>query len=231
VIASALLALPLVAQTATMQSNRGQPSQGPRADLGALLGPADYPAAARAAGEEGAVTFRLEVGADGRVTGCTVTRSSGSAALDAGTCAIIRERARYRPATDGEGRAVAGTDMGRINWRLPPPEPPAVAIPAENCAGCTPPRANLGSLFSTDDYPPLARRDRQEGRVAFRILIGIDGRVKRCDVTATSGSHALDLMTCAILLARARYRPASDPSGNPVDGVDNGYVDWRLPDS
>jgi TonB family protein len=67
---------------------------------------------------EGAVQFRLEVDAQGRVTACTVTRSSGDSQLDETTCAILRERARYEPARSAEGRAVAGTDMGRVTWRM-----------------------------------------------------------------------------------------------------------------
>ena len=206
-----------------------QPNQRPFADLGALFGPDDYPAEARAAGEEGLVGFSVEVAADGRVAGCTVTRPSGSASLDAGTCAILREQARYRPATDGEGRAIAGVDSGRINWRLPPPEPPPVPIPAANCGGCTMPRTNLVSYFNYGDYPPAALRAGEHGRVAFRLLIGTDGRVKRCEVTASSGSQALDRTTCAILLVRARYTPARDPEGNVIEGVDNAHVTWRLP--
>ncbi|MBA3525824.1 MAG: TonB family protein [Sphingomonas sp.] len=48
--------------------------------------------------EQGRVEFRLDVGENGRVTGCTITRSSGSRWLDSTTCRILRSRARYTPA-------------------------------------------------------------------------------------------------------------------------------------
>src|SRR3546814_11775743 len=55
----------------------------PRPEM-ALIDPADhYPAAARAAGEEGIVHMRLAIDAEGKVTDCTVTASSLSKTLDA----------------------------------------------------------------------------------------------------------------------------------------------------
>jgi TonB family protein len=90
-----------------------------RADLGALVTTEDYPAEAAAKGEEGAVGFRLEVGADGRVTGCAITRSSGSASLDGATCRLMRSRARFRPALDSQGRPTDDVVASRIVWRLP----------------------------------------------------------------------------------------------------------------
>jgi len=200
----------------------------PRAIRPSLFGVTDYPAAALRAGEQGSVAFRLAIDASGRVTDCTVTGSSGSPTLDAATCAIIRERARYAPATDSDGRPTAGTDVGRVTWALPADEP-AAPLP-QNCVGCRVPRALFSGLFSIRDYPAAALRAREAGRVEFFVVVGADGRVKRCLVTATSGSRALDDTTCAILRARARYRPARDPAGRPVEGVDSGHVDWRLPD-
>lgn len=77
-----------------------------------------YPVAALRANEQGLVSFRVEIDPRGAVTGCTITVSSGSVALDEGTCAILRE-ARYIPARDEAGRPTSGTDAGRVNWRLP----------------------------------------------------------------------------------------------------------------
>ena len=59
----------------------------------------------------------------GRVTGCNVTTSSGSLSLDLATCSIIQRRARFTPAQDGAGRAVADRVQARIRWVLPPARP------------------------------------------------------------------------------------------------------------
>ena len=90
-----------------------------QANLAALLTADDYPAEAEEKGEEGAVGFRLEVGANGRVTRCTITQSSGSASLDSTTCRLMQTRARFTPARDSRGRPTADAVNSRIVWRLP----------------------------------------------------------------------------------------------------------------
>jgi periplasmic protein TonB len=87
---------------------------------GPLLTTDDYPRDARAARAEGRVSFRLEISPQGRVVGCAITGSSGFASIDRATCRLLRARARYRPARDAAGNAVAGTDNGWVDWRLPP---------------------------------------------------------------------------------------------------------------
>ena len=64
----------------------------------------DYPSRALREEREGTTGFRVSVGPDGRVTDCTVTSSSGHADLDQATCDNVRRRARFTPATDGEGQ-------------------------------------------------------------------------------------------------------------------------------
>jgi TonB family protein len=80
----------------------------------------DYPVDAVHRGSEGTVGFRLGIDAAGRVTDCAVLASTSDADLDRATCAILMARARYTPAHDADGRAVADTDFGRVTWQLPP---------------------------------------------------------------------------------------------------------------
>lgn len=89
--------------------------------VAALLSDDDYPKAAIDAEEQGTVGFAVAVGSDGKATGCRVTRSSGSTTLDQATCRIVLERAKFQPARDQQGKAVADLVKGRIMWRLPPP--------------------------------------------------------------------------------------------------------------
>ena len=90
-----------------------------RAPLQALISVNDYPMSALANREAGRVEFRLDVGDNGRVTGCTITRSSGSSALDSATCMILRRRARYTPARDSSGMPVGYWLEDGVEWRLP----------------------------------------------------------------------------------------------------------------
>jgi len=81
--------------------------------------PDDYPASAVAAEHEGATTVALEVDEHGRPSACTVASSSGYAQLDDLTCTLLVERARFTPATDDAGRAVASIFAQRVAWRIP----------------------------------------------------------------------------------------------------------------
>ncbi|MBW8753423.1 MAG: energy transducer TonB [Sphingomonadales bacterium] len=79
----------------------------------------DYPARALREEREGTTGFRVTVGPDGRVTDCTVTSSSGHADLDQATCDNVRRRARFTPATDGEGNPTSGSYSNRVRWVIP----------------------------------------------------------------------------------------------------------------
>jgi protein TonB len=84
-----------------------------------LFSDADYPASAQSAGAEGTAQAQMTIGADGRVTGCTITRSTGNNALDAATCNILRRRAKFTPAHDSNGNPVSDTQSSPpITWRL-----------------------------------------------------------------------------------------------------------------
>lgn len=78
----------------------------------------NYPYWAREGWEEGTVRVRVELSASGAVTSCQVTRSSGSAALDVGTCNIITARGRFAPARDEKGKAVPTSHVTEVTWRL-----------------------------------------------------------------------------------------------------------------
>ena len=79
----------------------------------------DYPTRALREERAGSTGFRVSVGADGRVTSCSVTSSSGSPDLDEATCTNVTRRARFTPATDGEGNPTNGAYSGRIRWVIP----------------------------------------------------------------------------------------------------------------
>ncbi|MCC6829243.1 MAG: energy transducer TonB [Novosphingobium sp.] len=79
----------------------------------------DYPARALREEREGTTGFRVTVGPDGRVTDCQITSSSGHSDLDQATCDNVRRRARFAPATDGEGNPTSGTYQNRVRWVIP----------------------------------------------------------------------------------------------------------------
>lgn len=91
--------------------------------IGGGISDRDYPRELSDAGISGTVAVRYRVGIDGRARECTVTRSSGSAALDAHTCALIERRFRFRPSRDAAGRPVPSIIVENHSWIMPPPEP------------------------------------------------------------------------------------------------------------
>lgn len=70
-------------------------------------------------GYEGVAGFSLRIDAQGRVSDCTITRSTGHIALDEATCALIERRAEFNPAKDTSGNITAGTYSSSVNWRIP----------------------------------------------------------------------------------------------------------------
>lgn len=104
----------------------------------------DYPVRAMRAEQQGAVGFRLALAPDGRISDCVVTRSSGSAALDRGTCRILSRRLRYDRFVRLRWRRLPALDRGIVRWTLaadrraerhrnivPPPHGWSIELPAE----------------------------------------------------------------------------------------------------
>ena len=108
----------------------------------------------------------------------------------------------------------------------PPPitytAPPRVVEPARA-------RANLAGLISSDDYPPSALRNEEQGTVRVRLSIDTSGRVTNCSVTQSSGSSQLDSTTCRLLQRRARFTPARDNRGQPIaDTITSPPIRWQI---
>jgi protein TonB len=77
----------------------------------------DYPDASRRAGEEGVTGIRVTIGTDGKVSACSVVRSSGFSRLDERACQIAQRRWRFKPATV-EGQPVETTVNRNYRWQL-----------------------------------------------------------------------------------------------------------------
>ena len=91
----------------------------PKGNPGSWATTDDYPSRALREEKEGVTRFTVQVGPDGRVTNCTVTGSSGTPELDDAACRAITRRARFTPATNGEGQPVAGSYSNSVRWQIP----------------------------------------------------------------------------------------------------------------
>ena len=86
---------------------------------GSLVGiftSADYPAAAGGRMATGWVALVLLIDERGKVADCTVTATSGAAALDSQACAIVSKRANFKPAMGFDGKPTRDSYHQRINW-------------------------------------------------------------------------------------------------------------------
>jgi protein TonB len=91
----------------------------PKGNPGSWATTDDYPSRALREEREGVTRFSVTVSPDGRVTNCSVTGSSGSPDLDDAACRSITRRARFTPATDGEGNPTTGTYSNSVRWQIP----------------------------------------------------------------------------------------------------------------
>ena len=94
-------------------------SAAPRGNPGGWVTDNDYRSSWISRGYSGVASFTLAIDARGRVTGCTITSSTGYSALDEATCRLLESRARFDPAKDTSGNTVAGSYRSSIRWRIP----------------------------------------------------------------------------------------------------------------
>ena len=91
----------------------------PRGNPGSWANANDYPSRALREEREGTTRFRLTVNADGRVSDCQITGSSGHADLDDAACKNLTRRARFRPSLDANGNATTGYYSNAVRWEIP----------------------------------------------------------------------------------------------------------------
>ena len=83
---------------------------------------ADYPQGAWRRREEGLVQYDIAVDAKGKAAGCTITYSTATPALEAETCRLLLDRARFEPAEDAKGTPRAGVWAGETVWEVREPQ-------------------------------------------------------------------------------------------------------------
>lgn len=87
---------------------------------------------------------------------------------------------------------------------------------------------SIRGIFSSEDYPAASLDEDQDGTVTFALLIDEAGKVADCTVIKTSGVAALDAQSCAVVKARARFKPALGANGKPAKSSMTSKVTWRI---
>ncbi|MFC7499447.1 energy transducer TonB [Enterovirga sp. GCM10030262] len=106
---------------------------------------------------------------------------------------------------------------------------PALGGSDDRVVPAYPARLTEGRI-STSDYPATAMTHGDHGRTSVTLLVDARGRVTKCKIESSSGSAALDDVTCDLMRARFRYEPARDAGGKAVPSMTTESVNWRLSD-
>lgn len=83
----------------------------------------DYPSVALWRQQGGSVELGLLIDESGRIAECAIESTSRIASLDANSCAIMRERAKFAPARDQAGKPVRSHMVVPITWKINEPFP------------------------------------------------------------------------------------------------------------
>lgn len=83
----------------------------------------------------------------------------------------------------------------------------------------------IAGRIADSDFPDDVRRG---GTVHLRFTVAPTGRVSDCAVTRSSGSRILDNLTCRLIMARFRYRPARNAEGQAIASTIVGEHVWEF---
>lgn len=78
----------------------------------------DYPTDLVDQGVQGTVGVVMNVDDHGQLTNCRIVETSGTPELDEATCGVLRKRAKFNPAVNRDGAAMAALTYWRVNWQI-----------------------------------------------------------------------------------------------------------------
>ena len=191
-----------------------------------LIGEDDYPPLALFDDKSGITTFVLTVGTNGRATACSVAISSGFPQLDITACTLVRQRARFTPATLN-GKPVEGRWRSRIVWQIPDDSYLMVDPRATGSARTQPePRAE----FYAREPRRIAQRAYASGARSGSsyALLDVDtvGSVMRCTLDGGDADGAFAALACPLLLGQKLFTPGFDRDGNAVSDRVRVKIRW-----
>lgn len=88
----------------------------PRTSIADMFSSEDYPTQAINEGKGGTTAMSVLVDEQGVVKDCVIEVHSGVATLDAQTCLVVKERGRFTPARDAQGKAIKSRLFYRFRW-------------------------------------------------------------------------------------------------------------------
>ena len=93
-----------------------------------------------------------------------------------------------------------------------------------------PTATNMAGLFRGEDTPVAIMPGKVLKSVNTAVTVTPQGKIQDCKVEVSSGIQKLDAHTCALLIRRAKFRPALDRDGTSIYGVYRTQIDWWVGD-
>ena len=84
------------------------------------------------------------------------------------------------------------------------------------------------TLFSGEDMPAYVQIQGINRFISTRTTVKPDGTTQDCGFERGSGDRKLDALTCAIILRRATFQPATWVDGSPAYAVFRTPVSWTI---
>jgi protein TonB len=135
-----------------------------------------------------------------------------------------------------EPAVVAQANANAIAAASPPPAPAntsAPASPAATAVAAPKPAAPARTTANVNmaqcekpEYPSASRRMEEEGTVALRFLVGIDGKIVQSEIEKSSGYKRLD-EAARTGLSKCQFKPAT-VDGKPEQAWTTIRYVWRL---
>ena len=110
---------------------------------------------------------------------------------------------------------------------IAPPGPPEPKAPSKARGVRTKGERGWAARIQ-EDYPTRAAREEIEGTVGVRVTVTPDGKATGCSVTGSSGSSILDDAACKAVERYARFEPALDDDGNPINASWSTRITYKL---
>ncbi len=105
------------------------------------------------------------------------------------------------------------TDDLMTQWGLDPDLHQTITTPAR------PDSLTRWSRQIIQDYPTAMLRAGEDGSVTLSVVVGLEGKVVRCIVTASNAHVGLQEGACQGLLRYARFEPARNADGEPMHDI------------
>jgi TonB family protein len=83
-------------------------------------------------------------------------------------------------------------------------------------------------VFRSSDYPDVSMQGDEQGALKIAVLVDESGKVADCSVIKTSGTAALDVQSCALILERAHFSPAVGTNGQPTKSGFVQTITWQI---